>query len=218
MKMNCGDESWENAAGNKLELPVTKESADEKTLVCNTYDAKVKSNHGTCHVDDDGNPHLFFRQQGQVLYFRWLCNAWQAPVAVPGGDGDMIVESPQVVRMLLSGGGEVCWWKTTDGGLTWGKDSCLISSPSSSYVATALVRKAHPDGRMVVNEHNPAQNHLYRKLFLLGDSGPVGRPEEGASNLGDRLKNLEAVQLAPKQGKADKKNRNKSEDEGEGDE
>ena len=218
MKMNCSDESWENAGGNKLALPVTKEYADEKTLVCNTYDSKAKSNHGTCHVDEDGNPHLFFRQQGQVCYFRWLGNVWQAPVAVPGGDGDMIVESPKVARMLLSGGGEVCWWKTADGGLTWEKESCLISSSNSSYVASALVRNGRPDCRMVVSEHNRAQNHLYRKLFLLGDSGPVGRPEEGASNLGDRLKNLEALQPAPKQGKADKKNRNKSEDEGDGDE
>jgi hypothetical protein len=222
MKMNCGDESWENANGNVLALPVTKEYADQNTLVCDTFTTKVKSNHGTCHVDDEGNPHLFFRQQGQVRYFRWLGNAWQAPVAVPGGDGDMIVESPKVVRMLLSqgnsGGGEVCWWKTTDGGLTWGKESCLISSPDSSYAASALVHNAHPDGRMVVSEHNRAQNHLYRKLFLLGDSGPVGRPEEGASNLGDCLKNLEAVQPGPKPDKAGKKNRNKSGEEGDGDE
>jgi len=214
MKMNCRDESWENASGKVLALPVTKEYADENTLVCNT--GTERSNHGTCHVDDNGNPHLFFRQQGQVCYFRWLGNAWQAPVAVPGGDGDMIVASPQVVRMLLSSGGEVCWWRTTDGGLTWAKGSCLISSPDSSYIASALVRNADPGGQMVVSENNRAQNHLYRKLFLLGDSGPVGRPEEEASNLGDRLKNLEPVQPGPKPDKAGKKHRNKS--EGDGDE
>jgi hypothetical protein len=213
MKMNCGDESWENVSGNTLTLPVTKEYADEKTLVCNTYNTKVKSGHGTCHVDEEGNPHLFFRQQRQVTYFRWLGNAWQAPVAVPGGDGDMIVESPKVVRMLLSCEGGVCWWKTTDGGLTWAKESCLISSADSSYVPTALVRNGTPDSRMAVSENNRAQNHLYRKLYLLGDSGPVGRPEEEASNLGDRLKNLESAPPAPKPGKAGKKNRNKSGDD-----
>ena len=117
----------------------------------------------------------------------------------------MIVESPQQIRMLLSGGGEVCWWKTTDGGLTWGKGSCLISSPNAHYRVTAFVRNAHPDGRMVVSEHNRTQNHLYRKLYLLGDSGTVGRPEEEATNLGDRLKNLEAAKTAPKPGKEDKK-------------
>ena len=53
-----------------------------------------------------------------------------------------------------------------------------------------MVRNAHPDGRIVANENNRQQQHLYRKLFLLGDSGPVGRPEEGAGHLGDRLKQL----------------------------
>jgi hypothetical protein len=210
MKMNCRDESWENASGKVLTMPVTKEYADENTMVCDTYATQVKSNHGTCRVDVEGNPHLFFRQQGQMHYFRWLGNAWQAPVAVPGGDGDMIVESPQAVRMLLSGEGGVCWWKTTDGGLTWAEESCLISSPDSGYITTALVRNAHPAGQMVVSEQSRMQNHLYRKLFLLGDTGPVGRPEEEASNLGDRLKNLPAVSAAPKQGKAGKKNRNAS--------
>ena len=219
MKMNCRDESWENASGKVLALPVTKEYAGENTLVCNT--GTERSNHGTCRVDDESHPHLFFRQgPGQVRYYRWLGSAWQAPVAVTGEgksqDGDLIVESPQVVRMLLSSGGEVCWWKTTDGGITWSKGSCLLSSPDSSYIASTLVRNANPDGQMVVSEINRTQNHLYRKLFLLGNSGPVERPEEGASNLGDRLKNLEPIQPGPKPDKAGKKHRNKS--EGDGDE
>jgi hypothetical protein len=190
MKMNCRDESWENAAGEPLALPVTKEYAGENTLVCDTYGTKVRSNHGTCRVDEEGNPHLFFRQQGQMQYSRWLGNHWQAPVTVPGDDGDMIVESPKVVRMLLSAQGGVYWWKTTDGGLTWAEESCLLSSPNAGYVTTALVRNATPDAWMVVSEDNGDQNHLYRKLFLLGDNGPVGRPKVDASNLGDRLKNL----------------------------
>ena len=217
MKMNCGNESWENTSGNVLTLPVTKEYADEKTLVCNT--GIERSNHGTCRVDDEGHPHLFFRMgKGQVRYYRWLGGAWQAPVAVTGElkgeDGDMIVESPRVVRMLIAGAGGVCRWKTTDGGLTWAKESCLISSPDAGYVASTLVRNANLDGRMAVSEHDPAQKHLYRKLFLLGDSGPVKRPEEEASNLGDRLKNVQPVQSSSKQGKEGKRKRDKSGESG----
>ena len=148
------------------------------------------------------------------------------PVAVvgePGSqDGDIdrrVPEGGQNAAVTRnSGGGEVCWWKTTDGGLTWAKESCLISSPNSTYVASTLVRNAHPDGRMVVSEHNGAQNHLYRKLFLLGDSGPVGRSEAEASNLGDRLKNLDAAHPGPKPDKARKKGRNKPKEEDDGDE
>lgn len=213
MKMNCRDESWENAAGVPLVLPVTKEYADTNTLVCNT--GSERSNHGTCRVDDEGHPHLFFRQgKGQLRYYRWLGDKWQAPAAVTGEpkgeDGDMVIESPTVVRMLIAGAGGVCWWKTSDGGLTWGKESCLLSSPDSGYVAGSLVRNASPDGRIFVSEHNRAQNHLYRNLFLLGDSGPVGRSAEGASNLGDRLKKLPSAPPAAKPGKEGKKKRNKS--------
>ena len=197
MKMNCGDDTWESASGAGLTLPVTKEEADQKTLVYDTFSAKLKSNHGTCHVDDEGNPHLFFRQQNQVLYFRWLGNAWQGPTAIPGGDGDFIVESPKVVRMLLSCDGGVCWWKTTDGGLTWAKESCPLSSTDSSYITTALVRNGRPESRMVVSENSRLQNHLYRRLYLLGDSGPIGRPEEEASNLGELLKDSEFSPPAP---------------------
>ncbi len=213
MKLNCADDSWENAGGDALTLPVTKEYADENTLVCDTFATKVKSNRGACRVDDEGNPHVFFRQQGQVCYFRWLGNAWQAPAVVPGGDGDMVVESPKVVRMLLSCGDGVCWWETGDGGLTWNRGACLISSPDASYVPTALVRNGGSDGWMVVSERATAQNHLYRKLFLLGDGGPVGRPEEEASSLGDLLKNINQAPVAPKQGKADKKNGGSSRDD-----
>ena len=100
----------------------------------------------------------------------------------------MIVESPEVVRLLLaqstSDGGEVCWWKTTDGGKRWHKEKCLIASPHVRYTTGALVRNAHPDGQVVVNENDSSQNHLYRKMYLLGDSGPVKRLKEEAEHLG----------------------------------
>ena len=212
MKMNCVDESWENVRGELLTLPVTKEHADASTLVCDT--GKERSNRGTCRVDAEGNPHVFFRQgPGQVRYYRWLGNAWQDPVVVTRDskrqDGDMIVESPKVIRMLLclshSGVGEVCWWQSRDGGLSWEKETCLISSPNARYDASTLVRNAHPDGRMVVSEDGRGQHHLYRKLYLLGDSGPVGRPEEEARSLGDLLENLAVAGAAPRQDKAKKR-------------
>jgi hypothetical protein len=130
----------------------------------------------------------------------------------------MVIESPKSVRMLLSGGNEVCWWKTADGGLTWSRDATLISSSDSRYTVSSFVRNANPDGRMVASEHNATQNHLYRKLFLLGDSGPVKRPEEEASNLGDRLKNLKDAPPASKPRKDGKKKRNKSGGTGDDDE
>ena len=221
MAMNCEDDSWKNAGEAQLTLPITKEYAGEHTLVCDT--GTERSNHGTCHVDEEGNPHFFFRQgAGQARYYRWLGNAWQKPVVITteskSQDGDFLIESPKVLKMLLTGGNEVAWWKTTDGGLTWAKEARLMSSTDSGYILSAFVRNAQPDCRIIVSENNGNQDHLYRKLFLLGDSGAVGRPRDGASNLGDRLQNLDRTPIAPKPGKEGKSKRDKSGDNGGNDE
>lgn len=81
MKMNTADDSWENAAGEKLTVSVTKEYADRKTLILNT--GEERCSHGTCRVDQNGNPHLFFRHgKGQVRYSRWTGSAWTKSTAV----------------------------------------------------------------------------------------------------------------------------------------
>ena len=70
--------------------------------------------------------------------------------------GDMTVESPQVLRILLSqvafGTGEVSWWASSNGSISWSRESYVIRKPNSSFQVNALVRNAHPDGRVVVNE------------------------------------------------------------------
>ena len=218
MKLNCQDDSWENVKGEALALPVTKEYADEKTRVCDT--GSERSNHGTCRVDEDGHPHLFFRQgPGQVRYYRWLGNAWQAPVAVTGEDssqdGDMMADSPEHIRMLLThrapdGGGEVCWWETTDGGLTWAKGACLIASPTMGFDVGALVRNGLPEGRMVAAGNPREAQHLYRKLFLIGDDGPVQRIEEEASQPEALQKLFEASKAARAVDHTGKKKHNKT--------
>ncbi|MCP4642268.1 MAG: hypothetical protein GY851_17620, partial [bacterium] len=197
MQMDCTDDSWQTVRGQALTLPVTKEQADVLTLVCNT--GGERSNHGTCRMDSEGNPHVFFRQgPGQVRYFRWMGDSWFGPVAVTGQhksqDGDFVVESSERVRMLLSNStpeqGEVRWWETSDGGRTWEKGASLVSSPQTSYRVSTLVRNGHPDGRMVVTENRRGQDHPYKRMLLIGDNGPVQRPEAETKHLGDRLDRL----------------------------
>jgi len=198
MKLNCRDGSCENAAGTSLTLPVTKEAADRLTLVHNSGTTKV--NHGICRVDETGTPHMFFRSsEGSVRYTRWLGNGWQkpTPVTVPeskGQDGDMVVESPMVIWLILKGsrvggGTEVCWWKTTDGGLSWNRESTLIASPDKGYGLSALVRNPFVLGRsdsplargqFIVEEDDYASSAVYRKLRFWGGTGFVGRPEAEA--------------------------------------
>jgi hypothetical protein len=201
MLMNCRDSTWSNVQGEKLALPVTRETADQHTLILAT--GREKSNHGTCHVDREGHPHVMFRfPGGSIKYFRWNGQAWQKPGTIADGqgggqDGDFIIDSPMQIRMLLSqsenGNGVVGWWDTMDGGLTWKRGKSLFSLPSCTFESSTLVRNGLPEARMLVGGVTN-QPHLYRKMYLIGDQGALGRPAADAGHLGDRL---ETIRLMP---------------------
>lgn len=202
MLMDCRDGSWTNVQGQRLALPVTKELADKATLIEST--GKDRPSHGTCHVDADGRPHLCFPFGANVRYYRWDGKAWQKPVMVAAGqgrvnDGDFVIDSPMTARMILGLGNpgldEVGWWKTTDGGLNWVKGPVLISSSSMGFQTSVIIRNAHPDAQMLLAAVLANEEHLYRRMYLVGEHGPLGRPEAEASHLGDRL---EQLKLLPK--------------------
>ncbi len=201
MLMDCRDGSWTNVQREQLTLPVTKESADKLTLIQAT--GTEKSQHGTCHVDADGRPHVYFRfPHGGVRYFRWDGKAWLQPTTVAdasggGHDGDFIIDSPLKIRMLLDqnqeGTGAVGWWNTNDGGRTWARGANVFSLKDAGFEVTTLVRNAHPDARMLVAGKMSDQEHLYHHMYLIGDHGALGRPEAEASHLGDRLELIKAM-------------------------
>ena len=193
MLMDCKDGKWWNVAGEKLTTPVTKEDADKKTLVYDT--GEEQSRRGTCLMDEEGNPHVTLKlgSPSRVHYYRWTGDSWLGPVNVTGlsqsQDGDMLCESPDVIRILLnakdSGVGEVAWWETADGGLTWKKGDSLIRRPGNGFTITAMIRNAHPDARIMANESRGVGNSQLKKIFLLGDHGPVRRAEKETRNPGD---------------------------------
>ena len=223
MKMNCADDSWENAAGEKLTVSVTKECADQKTRIVDSGTGRC--NHGTCRVDQEGHPHLLFRYQaGQVRYTRWTGSEWTDPVAVisdgsnGGQDGDMIVESPTSIRMILmrniDGRNEVGWWKTADGGKTWAKEPPILSRPGGGFEIGALIENFTPQGMVVVSEGRVPE-HLYRKMYLLSKDGPVQRPAEEASHIQKQLEILKksGAKPTPKAEGAGKNGKQKEDDE-----
>lgn len=217
MQMDARDGSWTNVQGVKLSLPVTKEAADQFTLVQAT--GPVRTNHATSHVDDSGWPHLNFRIGPELQYFRWDGKVWLPPVAIgPAGgramDGDFRIDSPTSVRMLLTssdgrGGGEVGWWTTTDGGRTWTKGATLLSTPDHVLMETAIVRNAHPDALMLLGSRRRGAAHLFREMFLVGEHGPLARPAAEASVLGDRLEQIKSLP-PPNEDKAEKKRKKKA--------
>ena len=215
MQMNARDGAWTNAQGERLTLPVTKESADRFTLVEAT--GTVRSTHGTCHVDANGHPHLAFPVGRDIRYYRWDGKAWQKPVSVAAGhgrvgDGDFIVDSPLSVRMVLTtehdGANEIGWWNTKDGGLTWTKGDILIASQALTFGTSAIARNAHSDAVMLLGSRDATEPHLYRRMFLVGARGPLGRPAAEASQLGNRLEAIKSLP-PPNRAKAEAKKKKK---------
>jgi hypothetical protein len=219
MQMDTRTGQWTNVQGTPLTLPVTKETADQLTLVEATGDVRAK--RGTTHVDSAGRPHLVFNVGRELRYYRWDGSAWQKPVAIRDGsvrpgDGDFIVDSPTHVRMLLSQStgnrSEIGWWNTTDGGLTWLKGAVAISSEERSFSPSAIMRNAHPDAVMLVASSNAADKHPYHRMHLVGARGPLVRPAAETSHLGDRLeqiKLLPPIDEAKAEAKAEAKRKNK---------
>ena len=182
MKMNCTEESWQNAANEVLVMPVDKEQADKKTNVYDSGDNRC--DRGSVTVDNKGNPHLHFRHaSGHLFYTRWLGDSWQDPSRITDTlkhqDGDLQVDSPNLAKILIAGnqrngGGKLSWWKTTDGGLTWEKEMVVVSSSRLTYVMSAFVHNASPDALVVINDRDPKLPHLYRRMYLWGRKGFLG--------------------------------------------
>ena len=184
MKMNTLNDTWENAKGTKLAMPLTKESADSLTLV---FDSKgEKTRVGTNLSDSQGNPNLYFRYNSKtqsICYSRWTGKEWQISSIIPPeytfNGGDLFFEKGDKIRFLASYHhldiGEVGWWNSSDKGLTWQKEAALLSSTSSSYEISALIRNAHPDARVIVAEIPNNTTDNISKLYLLGNSGSVKR-------------------------------------------
>ena len=104
----------------------------------------------------------------------------------------MVVHSPTHISLLLSykndAGSHVGYFNSTDGGLTWKKAPSLLSAKNIAYnQISSIVRNAHPDARVMLASNLYGQVNQYRKMVLLGDHGPVTRPKQEASNLGNRL-------------------------------
>jgi BNR repeat-containing family member len=187
MTLNCADGIWTNAAGARLEVSVTKEYADQKTLIVNS--GITRTDRGACRVDVEGNPHLFFKYGGELRYYQWTGQTWTASGAITKGDGDLIVDSPKATRLLLGSRSgttaEVGWWKTADGGLTWAKGAVLLSraSPAGDGFEIGALLENYGAGGLVIAAERVSPTNLYRKMILLGANGPVTRPEEEASQI-----------------------------------
>ena len=193
MVMDTADHGWRNARGEELTVPVTKVYADEKTLVVDTGDQW--SLRGATRLDPAGNPHVTFQvgaprplKKGspkQVHYFRWTGDEWVGGVpdaAMPtDSESDILISSPMEVSLILDGSDEVAWWHSTDGGQSFAKGDVLISRKRTNFAISTLIRNAHPDARVIAAGNDKAAKSQFRKLYLLGDKGPIKRAKAEAT-------------------------------------
>lgn len=181
MKMNVESENWENIFGERLSMPLTKESADQMVLIQSAKDEKTRL--GTIKLDTGGEPHTYFRNSGKLFYYRWNAENWPDPIVIDQNvnftDADILIGGDETIKIVSvvrhDNTEEVCWWNSLDRGESWEIGKTLISSDNSKYVMSSLIRNAHPDAKVIVAEipNNPIS--VNSKLYLFGDSGPIKR-------------------------------------------
>ncbi len=134
MTFNTADNTWKSVTGEALDIPLTKEDADEKTLAVDTGDKWTFN--GSTKVDAASNPHIAAYVGEDIgwqiggpkhaRYFRWTGDEWVGNFdsGLPIGRGDFL-SSGENVRFLLSGVDPsidktiVRWWESKDGGATF---------------------------------------------------------------------------------------------------
>ncbi|MFV9551386.1 BNR-4 repeat-containing protein [Algibacter sp. PT7-4] len=180
--------AWKNVKNEPLEMPLTKEMADKKTLI-----KKIANNwtfQGVTDTDPNGNPHVAVmvgpdigaKRSGskRIQHFRWDGQDWLNGnnSNVPKGDGDLEVKSTTEVSLYLESKtntnvGEISRWDSFDGGVSFKKGKTFLQRKKSGFIISSLIDNPHPDARIIVGEKIKGTD--FRKMYLLGDNGPIER-------------------------------------------
>jgi len=189
---------WKNVKNEPLQMPLTKEMADEKTLV-----RKIPNDwtfQGITEVDPNGNPHVCIlvgpdvgaNRSGpkRLQHFRWDGQTWlkSKNSNLPRGNGDIEIKSATEVSIYLESEtsddvGEVSRWDSFDSGDTFEKSTIFLQRENSGFVISSLIDNPHPDARIIVGEKQKGTD--FRKMYLLGDNGPIKRSKKEAEVLND---------------------------------
>ena len=193
MIFNTRDGSWRNVQGAALEMPVTREYANEKTLAISTGD--LWTFNGSTHLDSEGHPHIAMNMgedKGEktggpksTTHIRWNGSEWIKGASLVEGDsrGDFLVTSPKAVRYILAyqedGDAVLAWWTSEDGGLSFQKGKELLRREKAGFSVTSIIQKAHPEALLLVAER--PRGSEWRKIYLIGENGPLQRDKAAAT-------------------------------------
>jgi hypothetical protein len=180
--------AWRNVKSELLQMPLTKEMADKKTLV-----SKIANDwtfQGITDVDSNGDPQVCVlvgpdvgeKRSGpkRIQHFRWDGKMWLKSnnKDLPRGNGDIDVKSAKELSLYIESKtsddvGEVNRWDSFNGGASFKKGAVLLRRKNASFVISSLIDNSHPDARIIVGEKVPGTD--YKKMYLLGDNGPIKR-------------------------------------------
>ncbi|WP_052444588.1 BNR-4 repeat-containing protein [Flammeovirga sp. OC4] len=195
MKLDTEKDEWYNVEGEALEMPVTKEYADKKTIVINTGE---KWGHiGRATVNSEGHPHVYWYDgepnhsnhggPKKITNYHWTGKKWSGndtnlPVE---GRGDLRMgDHPSMYYLLGYNEGEsskVAWWNSKNAGKSFSKGEALIEGKGPTFKLSNFIRNAHPDARIIATQKIEGTD--YSKVFLLGDQGPIKRLKKEADIL-----------------------------------
>ncbi|MEN8966481.1 MAG: BNR-4 repeat-containing protein [Polaribacter sp.] len=187
MVFDTKNNEWKNVKNEPLEMPLTKEMADEKALVnVIPYDWTFQ---GVTDVDSNGNPHIIVlvgpdigaKRSGpkRLQHYKWNGQDWiqSKNTDLPRGNGDLEVTSAKEVSVYMESDveetGEISRWDSFDGGASFKKNKVFLSKENSGFVISALIDNPHPDARIIVGQKEKGSD--FRKMYLIGDSGPIKR-------------------------------------------
>ncbi|WP_194766568.1 BNR-4 repeat-containing protein [Tamlana sp. I1] len=188
---------WKNINGESVEIPITREVADEKMRVTTTPGNWTFQ--GVVDLDTNGNPHIGMtigaeNEQGNksvpkhMHHYRWDGTSWRHSEnsGLPIGNGDIKVLNNQDVQMYLDekdnqGFGEISRWDSNNAGETFTKSKTFLRKPKASFAISALIENAHPDAQIIVAERK--KGTAFRKMYVLGEQGPIKRLKNDAKVL-----------------------------------
>lgn len=195
MKMETSTNTWKNVRNETLDLPVTKEYADEHTLVANT--GKYLTFNGSNTLSPDGNPQIgafIGEDDGTKLglpksprHLKWTGTQWTGglPNKLPVSRGPFRAFSEQDIEFILAsrskkGGAEIAKWRSDDGGLSFKKDKVLLHSiKAKGFSISDYITNGHPDAQLIVSEIQANTNK--RRMYLLGANGPIAREKHSTN-------------------------------------
>lgn len=197
MSFNTKTGQWKNISGEILPTPLTREVADVKTRVAET--SGEWTFQGVVTSDIHGNPYIGITvgdeikgaprsAPKQMQYFRWDGEQWlrEMQSGLPISNGDIEIEAENSIQFYLvekidGGLGEVAKWEKTLKEKFFKKTKILLSKRKANFAISSLIENPHPDARFIVAEKKRGTD--FRKMYLIGDQGPIMRPKNQADIL-----------------------------------